>query len=63
MTHTALPDPHAHAVFYDDTTTKRASAWVIDVILITAISVLLTPLTLFTSIFYFPVFYMIVGMA
>lgn len=63
MTHTALPDPFAHAAFYEDTTTKRAAAWVIDVVLITTMSVLLTPLTLFTSIFYFPVFYMAVGIA
>ncbi|TRD18896.1 RDD family protein [Palleronia caenipelagi] len=58
-----LPDPFAHADLYRDTTTKRAFAWVIDVICITALSLLLTPLTLFTSIFYFPLFYICVGMA
>ena len=63
MTQTALPDPFAHAAFYEDTTTKRAVAWGIDVVLITVLSILLTPLTLFTSIFYLPVFYMIVGIA
>ncbi len=58
-----LPDPVRHAEFYADTTVKRALAWVVDVVLISLISVALTPLTLFTSIFYFPLFYLCVGVA
>jgi len=58
-----LPDPYRDAAFYEDTAIKRALAWVVDVVLITALSVALTPLTLFTSIFYFPLFYLCVGFA
>jgi len=58
-----LPDPVRDAEFYADTTLKRAFAWVVDVILIALLSVLLTPLTLFTSIFFFPLFYLCVGFA
>ncbi|SFG16370.1 RDD family protein [Palleronia marisminoris] len=58
-----LPDPHRDAAFYEDTAIKRGLAWVVDVIAITSLSLLLTPLTLFTSIFYFPVFYVMVGFA
>ncbi len=58
-----LPDPVRDADFYADTTMKRGFAWVVDVVLITLLSVALTPLTLFTSIFYFPLFYLCVGFA
>ncbi len=63
MTAIGLPDPIRHAEFYADTTVKRAIAWIVDVTIITILSVLLTPLTLFTSIFYFPLFYFCVGFA
>ncbi len=63
MTAIGLPDPIRHAEFYADTTVKRALAWVLDVIAISLLSLLLTPLTLFTSIFYFPLFYLCVGFA
>lgn len=58
-----LPDPIRHSAFYDDVPTKRGLAWIVDVIAITLLSLLLTPLTLFTSIFYFPLFYLCVGFA
>ena len=58
-----LPDPYRDAAFYEDTAIKRGLAWVVDVICITTLSLLLTPLTLFTSIFYFPLFYVVVGFA
>lgn len=61
--HTGLPDPFRDADFYRDTAVKRALAWGVDVIAITALSILLTPLTLFTSLFWFPLFYLCVGMA
>ncbi len=63
MTAIGLPDPIRDAEFYADTTVKRALAWVVDVIAISLLSILLTPLTLFTSIFYFPLFYLCVGFA
>ncbi|MBJ3761755.1 RDD family protein [Maribius pontilimi] len=58
-----LPDPDTLPEFYADIPSKRALAWVVDVIAICAFSLLLTPLTLFTSLFYFPVFYFCVGYA
>lgn len=61
MTATGLPDPHLHAAFYSNVATKRALAWCVDVAVILTASLLLTPLTLFTSLFYFPVFYLVVG--
>ncbi len=48
-----LPDPVYQGEFYRDVPTKRFIAFVIDSILITAISILLVPLTAFTAIFYF----------
>ncbi|CAM4077747.1 RDD family protein [Palleronia rufa] len=61
--HGGLPDPFRDADFYRDTAVKRALAWVVDVIAITVLSILLTPLTLFTSLLWFPLFYLCVGMA
>ena len=61
--HDALPDPDTQPEFYADIASKRALAWVVDVIAITAISLLITPLTLFMSILIFPVFYFCVGYA
>lgn len=63
MTAIGLPDPFRHAEFYRNVPAKRALAWVIDVTITTVASLLLTPLTLFTSLFYFPIFYLCVGMA
>ncbi len=63
MTVTGLPDPDTMTEFYSDVPTKRAMAWVIDVIVIAILSLVLTPLTLFTSIFFFPLFYLCVGYA
>ena len=63
MTTSGLPDPFRHAEFYRNVPAKRALAWGIDVTIITVASLLLTPLTLFTSLFYFPLFYLCVGMA
>ena len=58
---TALPDPEARPELYDDTPTKRAMAWVVDVIVSTAMTVVLIPFTAFTAIFYLPLLYLIVG--
>lgn len=58
-----LPDPFRDTAFYEDVAVKRGFAWVVDVICIATLSLLLTPLTLFTSIFYFPLFYVMVGFA
>ena len=56
-----LPDPIAHRAFYDGATTKRALAWVIDVILIGVLSALVVPFTAFTGLFFFPVLMLVIG--
>lgn len=55
--YTRLPDPHAAPEFYRDVNAKRLLAWVVDVILITLLTVLLSALTLFTALFIFPLVY------
>ncbi|PZX18519.1 putative RDD family membrane protein YckC [Palleronia aestuarii] len=60
---TGLPDPAIHGTLYDDVPTKRFLAWIVDVIVIALISLALTPLTAFTAILYFPLFYVCVGFA
>ncbi|WP_040610516.1 RDD family protein [Oceaniovalibus guishaninsula] len=63
MTAIGLPDPTLHAAFYDSVPTKRLLAWVLDFTLIALLSLVLMPLTLFTAIFYFPVFFLVIGIA
>lgn len=58
---TALPDPNFEPAFYAGVRTKRVLAWVVDVILIGALSLLVLPFTAFTAVFFFPVFMLIVG--
>lgn len=58
-----LPDPVAHGEFYADVPVKRLGAWIVDALLVGVISILLMPLTLFTALFYFPVFFFCVGFA
>lgn len=59
--HNALPDPEAYPQFYDGVPVKRGLAWVFDVVLIALLSVVLLPFTVFTAIFYFPAFMLVVG--
>lgn len=56
-----LPDPVHHAEFYSGVATKRALAWVIDVILVALFSVLILPFTAFTGLFFFPILMLSVG--
>lgn len=58
---TNLPDPVRDAELYADVPTKRLFAWVIDVVLISLITLLLLPVTLFTAIFYLPFLYALVS--
>ncbi|MGB8622765.1 MAG: RDD family protein [Paracoccaceae bacterium] len=58
-----LPDPALHGEFYADLPAKRLIAWVVDTVLILAISVLVVPFTAFTAIFYFPLLAMTIGFA
>lgn len=47
-----LPDPDLQAEFYADIPLKRLLAFIVDTILIVAITILLIPLTAFTALFY-----------
>lgn len=53
----ALPDPRYQPVFYDGVPAKRLFAWVIDVVLITVLTVLLGFFTLGLAWLFFFVFY------
>ena len=56
-----LPDPTAKPEFYRSIPTKRALAWLFDVILIAIASVLILPFTAFLGIFIFPVIMLVIG--
>ncbi len=59
----ALPDAHRHTAFYADVPTKRAMAWVIDTMLITALTAMIVPFTAFTALFFLPFLYLTVSFA
>ena len=58
---TALPDPDRHAAFYSGVTAKRALAWVIDTVFVTAIVLLVLLLSALTAVFIFPLVWLAVG--
>lgn len=49
-----LPDPVSQADFYADVNSKRLVAFVVDTLLILALSLVLVPLTAFAGVFFFP---------
>lgn len=57
----ALPDPYAHADFYDGVVMKRAFAWIIDALLIGALTAVVVVLTAFTGLFILPALFMTLG--
>ena len=57
----SLPDPAYHEELYRDVPTKRLMAWGIDVVLISAIVVVLTMFSLFSALFFLPLLYGIVS--
>lgn len=57
----ALPDPDRHAEFYDGVPTKRGLAWLVDLLLIFAITVVIIPFTAFTALFFYPLLYLMVS--
>ena len=59
MTH--LPDPHAQAQFYDGVPVKRLLAWIVDTVIILALTVLAIPLTGFLGLFVLGALAMAVG--
>ena len=56
-----LPAPDTHPEFYADTVTKRAVAWVIDVILISLLTGVAVVLTAFIGAFFLPLLYAVVS--
>lgn len=58
-----LPDPETQPAFYQDVTTKRLLAWLIDTFVIALICVMILPFTAFTGIFFFPFLMLVVGFA
>ena len=55
------PDPVTQPEFYAGTTTKRAFAWVFDVIFISLLVVPTVVMTAFIGLFFLPVVYLTVG--
>ncbi|WP_291731736.1 RDD family protein [Leisingera sp. F5] len=60
---TALPDPDYQAEFYTSVPAKRLIAWIIDSILIFAISAAAVVLTAFTGLLIWPLLYLAAGFA
>lgn len=58
-----LPNPETQPAFYQDVTTKRLLAWLIDTFVIALICVMILPFTAFTGIFFFPFLMLVVGFA
>jgi uncharacterized RDD family membrane protein YckC len=58
--HSALPDPDLQPAFYDGVTTKRAIAWVIDMIIVGIVTVIFGFFTFFVGFFFFPVVFLTV---
>lgn len=56
----ALPDPLEHAEFYDGVTIKRGLAWIVDVILVSALTAVAVVLSIFTALFFLPVVFLTV---
>jgi uncharacterized RDD family membrane protein YckC len=56
-----LPDPEYQAEFYADVPVKRALAWVVDTLLIAALTMLVVPFTAFVGLFFLPALYLAVG--
>ncbi|MEL6509365.1 MAG: RDD family protein [Pseudomonadota bacterium] len=60
---TALPDPHYQSEFYADTPVKRLIAWIIDGMIIFALSFAVAILTIGLGFFFFFGLFMLLGFA
>ena len=56
-----LPDPDYNADLYRDVPVKRLVAWFVDLLLITLLTAVFVPLTLFTAFFFLPLLFLIVS--
>ena len=57
----ALPDPVTQAAFYQGVPAKRAVAWLIDTVLIAALTLLVLPFTGFLALFFLGGLYLVLG--
>lgn len=57
---TSIPDPDHQAEFYDGVATKRALAWVVDVVLVALLTTGIVIFTAFTALFVLPLVYLMV---
>lgn len=60
---TALPDPDYQAEFYASVPSKRLLAWVVDSIVIFALSAAAVVLTAFTGLLIWPLLFLVIGFA
>lgn len=58
-----LPDPQHERAFYANVPAKRLVAFVVDLAITLAFSVVALPLTAFLGLFFFPVFMAVIGFA
>lgn len=58
---TALPDPVTEPQFYDGVLVKRSLAWVVDVVIITALTIVAGLATLTIGFFLWPIFFIVIG--
>ena len=57
----ALPDPAYQEEFYASVPSKRAMAWVVDMIVTALMTAVIVPFTAFTALFFLPFLYLIVS--
>jgi uncharacterized RDD family membrane protein YckC len=55
------PDPDMQPQFYDGVPSKRLLAWVVDTLVITALTVAVVPFTAFVGLFFLPFLYLVLG--
>ena len=56
-----LPHPETQPEFFEDVVSKRLMAWIVDVVLISATTAVLTVFSLFTALFVLPLVFALVG--
>lgn len=56
-----LPNPEIQPEFFEDVVSKRLMAWIVDVVLISAMTAVLTVFSLFTALFVLPLVFALVG--
>ncbi|MGI9390701.1 MAG: RDD family protein [Boseongicola sp.] len=59
--HAQFPHPETHPEFYEDVVSKRLLAWLVDVLIISILTAILSIFTLFTALFFWPLFYAVIS--